>query len=122
MLQRQGGTAYGPFKNVDYSPAGKTGTAENEVFFKDSNGKTQRVDTENLTMVGYAPHDKPEVAFSVVVPHVGKQIGSSINKDITKDILDAYFELKKERSEKGIENVEENLNEEEIEASDNNEE
>ncbi|WP_085508882.1 peptidoglycan D,D-transpeptidase FtsI family protein [Thalassobacillus devorans] len=121
-FQRQGGTAYSTFKDVDYRPAGKTGTAQNFMFPKDSNGNTTKIETENLTMVGYAPHDKPEVAFSVVVPHVGKQIGSSINKDISKDILDAYFELKKERSEKGIEDVEENLNEEENEASDNNEE
>ncbi|MFG6114322.1 peptidoglycan D,D-transpeptidase FtsI family protein [Halobacillus sp. MO56] len=117
-FQRTGGTANGYFDDVDYSPAGKTGTAENEVYLKDSNGKPYKIDTENLTMVGYAPHNDPEVAFSVVVPHVGKGAGSSINKYITKDILDAYFELKEERSKEGVKNLNEKLdveNEEEKE-------
>ncbi|GGC91829.1 penicillin-binding protein [Thalassobacillus devorans] len=122
VFQKQGGTAYGSYNDVDYSPAGKTGTAENIVVEEGINGEKELIDTENLTMVGYAPHDNPEVAFSVVVPNVGKGVSSSINKDITKDILDAYFELKKERSEKGIEDVNENLNEEEAEVSDNYEE
>lgn len=90
------------FAGTPYSPAGKTGTAEGvydgpkgEQFLK--NGQ-QLPMTWNLTLVGYAPYDNPEVAFSVVVPWVYEGKGSSkINKTIGKKVLDKYFELKSGR-------------------------
>lgn len=75
------GTAASTFRSASYDPAGKTGTAQ--VW----NGSGYNY---NLTLVGYAPYDNPEVAMSVVVTNVGN--GSSvINKNIGKRILDAYF-------------------------------
>ena len=54
-------------------PAGKTGTAQT-VYGGDKeigrNAKGERSERYNLTLVGYAPLDDPEVAFSVVVPWV----------------------------------------------------
>jgi penicillin-binding protein A len=53
----------------------------------------------NLTFVWYAPHDKPEVAFSVVAPSAYENNNQiPINKNITERILDAYFQLKQERN------------------------
>ncbi|OZI13091.1 penicillin-binding protein [Bacillaceae bacterium SAS-127] len=96
------GTARRYFAGAPYSPAGKTGTAEGvydgpkgEQYIK--NGQKLPM-TWNVTLVGYAPYDNPEVAFSVVVPWVYEGKGrSSINSVIGKRILDKYFELKSER-------------------------
>lgn len=93
VFQERNGTGYAYWSSKDYYPAGKTGTAENEIFI---DGK--KYDTENLTLVGYAPFDDPEVAFAVVVPNLGKVRGQyTINHAIGTGILDTYFELKKER-------------------------
>lgn len=96
-FQNANGTASGYFKGKSYDPAGKTGTAQNEVY---EDGK-HLADTENLTLVGYAPFDEPEVAFAVVVPNTGQVNGGSqsINNVIGEGILDAYFDLKKDRDE-----------------------
>ncbi len=95
--QNPNGTASKYFAGKSYKPAGKTGTAENEVY---EDGK-KLADTENLTLVGYAPYDEPEVAFAVVVPDTGKVSGNQhpINNLIGEGILDTYFKLKKERDE-----------------------
>ena len=56
--------------------AGKTGTAER------SSG------SDNVTFIGYAPADDPQIAFAVVLDH-----GSSGTycQNVVRDILDAYF-------------------------------
>ncbi|WP_106497137.1 peptidoglycan D,D-transpeptidase FtsI family protein [Lentibacillus sp. Marseille-P4043] len=86
--QTPGGTAYSEFAGKDYKPAGKTGTAENT-----ADGDY----TENLTLVGYAPYDDPEVAFAIVVPNTG--VGEHINNKIGERIFDSYFDLKEEHKE-----------------------
>ncbi|GAA0490463.1 penicillin-binding protein 2A [Salinibacillus aidingensis] len=83
------GTAAGTFRNLPYVAAGKTGTAEKPLFDEDGN---RVANTENLTLVGYAPYDDPEVAFAIVVPQVGRSAGEGINRNIGKRILDAYFQ------------------------------
>ncbi|SDK54532.1 peptidoglycan D,D-transpeptidase FtsI family protein [Sediminibacillus albus] len=82
-----------------YKVAGKTGTAENEVY---KDGK-KLADTENLSLVGYAPYDDPEVAFAIIVPNNG--ISNSqydINHKIGTRIIGKYFELKEERDKEGV--------------------
>ncbi|PFG14488.1 peptidoglycan D,D-transpeptidase FtsI family protein [Bacillus sp. es.036] len=69
------------FSNKSYNPSAKTGTAE----FGEDN--------YNLTLVGYAPSDEPEVAFAVVVPDIDNT--NEINHDISERIMDKYFEMKK---------------------------
>src|SRR5699024_1766551 len=93
VYQTSQGTASSYFQNVDYKPAGKTGTAENEVY---KDGK-KIADTENLTLVGYAPYDDPEVAFAVVVPDTTKQ-GEHINTHIGRDNIDSNIALKEKRN------------------------
>ncbi|TFB24816.1 penicillin-binding protein 2 [Filobacillus milosensis] len=114
-FQEPGGTAYYKFGDAKYKPAGKTGTAESAIY----PGDGTRIDTINLSLVGYAPHDKPEVAFALIVPHL-EDTDPHINNDIGRKILDAYFELKEERqkgepsdSEKEIEENAESEKEEE---------
>ena len=62
-FQESGGTAYSHFNlaSAPYSAAGKTGTAE--TLYYGPNESYRGSDTYNLTLVGYAPHDDPEVSF-----------------------------------------------------------
>lgn len=83
------GTARGYFKDRDYDPAGKTGTAQVSV-----NG----INANNQTFVGYAPYDNPEVAISVVVPGTANIDSAGVANKIAEGSLDAYFELKEKRS------------------------
>ncbi|MDL4841535.1 peptidoglycan D,D-transpeptidase FtsI family protein [Aquibacillus rhizosphaerae] len=103
------GTAstYWGSKASEYKMAGKTGTAENDIY---ENGEFKEA-TENLTLVGYAPYDEPEVAFAVVVPRNGKETGSP-HHNIGKRIMDAYYNLKEDRAKNG---VNQDLNEDEKE-------
>lgn len=99
-FNESGGTGYGNWAGTSYKAAGKTGTAENEVYEPDSNGEYKKVaDVENLALVGYAPYDDPEVAFAVIVPQLGKRSGNEINHKIGRGLLDTYFELKEKRDE-----------------------
>jgi len=103
VFQTTGGTAYSYFGGKDYNPAGKTGTAQNEIY---ENGN--RTETENLSLVGYAPFDDPEVAFAVVVPHTGNVSGQHpINNRIGERILDTYFEMKENSNDENEDNDEE---------------
>jgi len=92
VFQEPGGTAYNHFNSEPYSNykiAGKTGTAQNEVF---ENG--QRIETENHTIVAYAPYNNPEIAIAVLVPHSGVGMGYPDNFNITKRIFKTYYDLK----------------------------
>jgi penicillin-binding protein A len=96
-MQEPGGTASAIFNHKEYKPAGKTGVAVS--IYEVPNSSKIKENTYNLTFVGYAPHNKPEVAFSVVVPSAYENNNQiPINKYITERILDAYFQLKQERN------------------------
>lgn len=92
VFQAPEGTASSHFGDKPYDAAGKTGTAEYDVY---EDGQL-KASTENLAHIGYAPYDDPEVAYALIVPHVGKGDNSEINHEIGKGILDAYFELENE--------------------------
>ena len=99
VFQEGDGTGVKHFKNAPYKPAGKTGTAQTVYGGDDPigrNAKGERMECYNLTLVGYAPYDNPEVAFSVVVPWLHND-KSGINSIIGKEVLDVYFDLKKQR-------------------------
>lgn len=94
------GTASSFFANKNYLPAGKTGTAQ---AFYDGPQRSKYKEPPsviNLSFVGYAPHNDPEVAMSVIVPwaYTGKANNKAALK-IGEKVLDAYFELKKTREE-----------------------
>ncbi|GIP64058.1 penicillin-binding protein [Virgibacillus pantothenticus] len=84
---------FGTSKYRNYKAAGKTGTAQN-AYYKDGEKKA---DTENLSLVGYAPYDDPEMAFAIIVPHTGiVNSKHPINQTIGQGILDAYFSSKED--------------------------
>ena len=84
------GTGRGHWANNKYNVAIKTGTAQNHFY---ENGVLR--ETNNLTLVGYAPYEEPEIAFAIVVPRTG--IGtnqSGIHHNIGNRIVNRYFERK----------------------------
>lgn len=103
------GTASSYFADAEYLPAGKTGTAQ--AFYDGPQRKNYKEPPAviNLSFVGYAPYNNPEVAIAVIVPwaYTGKN-GHQANLKIGRDALDAYFKLKKEREEKKSQTVDSN--------------
>ncbi|WP_338777140.1 penicillin-binding protein 2 [Metabacillus sp. FJAT-52054] len=103
VMQEKGGTGYPYFMGADYKPAGKTGTAQ--AFYDGPVESKFLSPTYNLTMVGYAPNDHPEIAFSVVVPWAYDKSSNShpINRTISKRIMDKYYELKSKHDKEKLE-------------------
>ncbi|GAA0457768.1 penicillin-binding protein 2 [Alkalibacillus silvisoli] len=114
-FQSSGGTGRSYFGDKDYDPAGKTGTAETDLF---EDGE-KIAEVNNINLVGYAPFDNPEVAFAVVVPHTGKNSNHSTNLRIGERALDAYFELQEERQGTAEEELEDQIEDGEEEQEEN---
>jgi cell division protein FtsI/penicillin-binding protein 2 len=96
VMQEPGGTAYEFFKDAPYSPAGKTGTAQ--AFYdgpqRSKFGKEPPA-VMNLSLVGYAPSNNPEIAMAVLVPWAFQgEKDNRINVKIGRRVLDRYFELR----------------------------
>lgn len=95
VMQEAGGTAYRYFGNATYSPAGKTGTAE--AFYDGPLRKKgdPLMQTMNLSLVGYAPSENPEIAMAVMVPWAYQgSVDHGANKKIGRAVMDAYFNMK----------------------------
>lgn len=93
------GTASGLLDGATYTGAGKTGTAES--FYYTGNTSNPVIPTINLSHVGYAPADKPEVAYSVIIPYIStdtKRYPSSTASDIAREALDVFFEHKAQKN------------------------
>jgi penicillin-binding protein A len=107
VMQEPGGTAYRYFSTASYSPAGKTGTAE---AFYDGQYRVKGealIPTMNLSLVGYAPSDNPEIAMAVVVPWAYQgSVDHGANKKIGRAVMDTYFNLKNGTKEPTDETVE----------------
>lgn len=89
------GTGYGRITNKQYKIAGKTGTAQ---ALYDGPLPIHPM-TWNVTFVGYAPYDNPEIAISVVVPWSTTD-AIHPNLDIADQVFKAYFELKQKQANK----------------------
>lgn len=85
------GTARSYFAGASYDAAGKTGTAQSRWY--DPETKTGET-TVNLTYVGYAPYDDPEIAIAVIVPYLPESSSVRTNHENTvaaRRVMDAYF-------------------------------
>ena len=88
------GSAAKQFRDAPYTAAGKTGTAE-VVYFGPLKEKW-KTDVLNLTHVGFAPYENPEIAYAVVIPWATTNFVTPLphaNK-IARRSLDKYYELK----------------------------
>ncbi len=76
--------------------AAKTGTAQTAIY---EDGR-QVAKTNNLSIVGYAPYDDPEISFAVMTPHatVVQRGTSKISEKIAADLTEAYYDLQDERN------------------------
>jgi len=93
------GTASNHFAGKDYDGAGKTGTAQ--AF---SSGKS----TINLSHVGFAPYENPEIAYAILIPNIttkpGDHTAGAQNK-IIQQAVDEYFKLKVKRAKEKFSTV-----------------
>ena len=71
-----GGTAATTFADFGVAVAGKTGTAENADH------------SDNMTFIGFAPYDEPEIAVSVVIECGGS---GDAAEEVARAIFEAYF-------------------------------
>jgi len=83
------GFAPGVFADAPYEAAGKTGTAEAFYWGEEVNRRGESV--TNMTFVGFAPYDNPEIAIAVVVPYLPNQNTGISNLEISRQMFDAYF-------------------------------
>ncbi|MGG0667607.1 penicillin-binding protein 2 [Lederbergia citrisecunda] len=95
------GTARNLFNGASYTAAGKTGTAQTS-YYGDDRSKYGMASV-NLTHVGFAPAENPEVAYAIVIPYASTDRGnyraqSAAMNEIVRTSLDTYFELKEERA------------------------
>ena len=98
------GTARTLFDGANFEAAGKTGTAEAETMIPDSSSPTgqKNVKTINLSHVGYAPLDNPEIAFAVIIPHIStnqSRYPTGAANEIVKAAAMKYFELKEKKEQ-----------------------
>lgn len=96
------GTARTLFQDTDFKVGGKTGTAQSSASVPNPNDPAKYIyygDTINLSHVGYAPFDNPEIAFAVVIPNISTN--PSKYPDTQNEIVEAavmkYFELKEKK-------------------------
>lgn len=86
------GTAKNLFDDKDYDAGGKTGTAQ--AF---SSGKP----TINLSHVGFAPFENPEIAYAILIPNITTKPGDhtvGAQNKVIQQAVDKYFELKAKRA------------------------
>ncbi|WP_054706575.1 penicillin-binding transpeptidase domain-containing protein [Bacillus sp. JCM 19041] len=78
---------------TDVAIAAKTGTSESSIVVGE--GKHRQVcETNNLSFVGYAPYDDPEIAFAVITPGMTVATTTSkVSQDISEDLVNHYFNL-----------------------------
>ncbi|HJF33879.1 MAG TPA: penicillin-binding protein 2 [Sporosarcina psychrophila] len=90
------GTAANIFAGKGYDGAGKTGTAQ--AF---SSGKS----TINLSHVGFAPYENPEIAYAILIPNITTKPGdhtTGAQNKIIQQAIDEYFKLKVKRAKEEI--------------------
>lgn len=81
-----------------FNAAGKTGTSES--FIDTNNDRVVDQETYSRTFGGYAPYDKPRVAFVVISPDSSHPGGSTtystpVNMRITNEVTKKFFEIYK---------------------------
>ncbi len=91
-----GNYGFGPiaFNDAPYNAAGKTGTAEafyysNEEHLREHN----MTSVSNMTFVGYAPYEDPEIAVAVVIPYLPNDQRGYDHTLMSREIMDAYFRV-----------------------------
>lgn len=91
-----GNYGFGPvaFGSAPYAAAGKTGTAEAFYYSNEDHRKAYTGDSvSNMTFVGYAPYEDPEIAVAVVIPYLPNNQRGTDHTLMSRKIMDAYFKV-----------------------------
>lgn len=98
---------WGPmyFDDVEYSVAGKTGTAQASYWSNDP--ELRGTSVYNMTFVAFAPYENPEIAVAAVVPYLPDSRSNLENIHASRRVMDAYFGVGEFASETPEEDVEE---------------
>lgn len=88
------GTAH-KLSNVKPSISGKSGTAETFYYDEDNPGNANAPEVINASFVGYAPSNKPKIAFAIVFPGLDPDKEGSYTLQMAKSIVQDYFALHK---------------------------
>lgn len=91
VLNGDYGFAPSIFSGTPYTVAGKTGTAQASYWGDQVERRNESV--TNITFVGYAPYDDPEIAVAVVIPYLPNGRTGTDHVEMTRQIIDAYFEV-----------------------------
>ncbi|MFA3790393.1 penicillin-binding protein 2 [Aliiglaciecola sp. SL4] len=89
------GTARGAFVDVNYEPAGKTGTAQVVSIAQDAKYDAEKLaekHRDNAMYVGFAPYQDPQISIAVALENAGG--GSSQAAPIARKVMDFYFKDK----------------------------
>ncbi|TQR19537.1 peptidoglycan D,D-transpeptidase FtsI family protein [Psychrobacillus vulpis] len=91
------GTARSAFGNSPFNGAGKTGTAQS--FYYDPE-KKKRFSTVNLTHIGFAPYENPEIAYAVLIPWASLESDYKTNFStaLTRQLVDEYFKIQQKNA------------------------
>ena len=91
------GTANKAFGNAPFTGGGKTGTAQSSYFDAEM---WQTFNTVNLTHIGFAPYENPEIAYALVIPHASLESSYKTNfaTPIARKLVDKYFEIKQKNN------------------------
>lgn len=94
------GSARSYFNDIEYTAAGKTGTAEVQ-YYDDRESPYYTKESITTTHIGFAPYENPEVAYAVMVPYIttDTRVVPPVTNKITRAALDKYFELRETKSE-----------------------
>lgn len=77
------------FRDAPYTFAGKTGTAE--AYYWGEKESMRGTPVYNMTFIGFAPYEDPEIAISVVIPYLPDGYLGTIHVETIRSAMDAYF-------------------------------
>ena len=78
------GTGWDAYHELEPKAAGKTGTAES---FREGEA------VHNLTYLGYAPYDNPDMAFSIIFPTLPGTVPFFPAQYMGQDVIKKYYEI-----------------------------
>jgi penicillin-binding protein 2 len=94
VVQAPYGTAHGINKNVQYTIAGKTGTAQVVVLAQDQDKAPDEKSVpwehrDHAWFMAFAPANKPQIAVAVLAEHAGH--GATVAAPVARAVMDAYL-------------------------------
>ena len=100
VIEHPRGTAYAVGRGLNYTMAGKTGTAQVVAIAQGAEydeSKLSEFERDHALFIAFAPVEQPQIAIAVVLENGGS--GSAAAAPIARGVLDAYFALEANNTE-----------------------